>query len=102
MHFRHDRLRLPLGLSQWGYQLTATTRPSPQFLDFLVGAKPQRIMWGCVGSRQSGRPPAHGRWWPNIAIIEDMRKQEQPVTAVEYEYRCAEYEHELKSTAAMR
>ena len=59
-------------------------------------------MWGCVGSRQSGRPPAHGRWWPNIAIIEDMRKQEQPVTAVEYEYRCAEYEHELKSTAAMR
>ncbi len=50
----------------------------PQFLDFVVGAKPQRIMWGCVGSRQSRRPPAQGRWWPNIAMIGDARKREQP------------------------
>jgi hypothetical protein len=43
---------------------------------------------------------------PSITIdgsperLETPRKPKQPVTAVEYEYRCAEYEYDKQPTAA--
>ena len=43
------------------------------------------------------------RWRPDIAMREEARGERKPKTAVEYEYRCAEYEYEydVKRSAAM-
>ena len=52
-----------------------------------------------MGSLQSWLHRHEAGWRPDIARREEARgarKPEQPVAAVEYEYRCAEYEYEYR------
>ena len=59
-----------------------------------------------MGSLQSWLHRHEAGWRPDIARREEARgarKPEQPIAAVEYEYRCAEYEYEYdgERSAAM-
>ena len=59
-----------------------------------------------MGSLQSWLHRHEAGWRPDIARREEARgarKRDQPIAAVEYEYRCAEYEYEYdgERSAAM-
>ena len=87
----------PPGSPRWKQQLTATLAPHLLGCLHPLGLRPNGTSVGSgtrLGSLQSWLHRHEAGWRPDIARREEAREREQPIAAVEHEYRCAEYEYE--------